>query len=330
MNKKKIIIITVIVILIVVAILFIFLGNKEYRVSFDGVDGSVVEIQKVGKNRFIKKPKDPVKEGYTFEGWYLDGELFDFNTPITKNIELIAKWIPIDSIDETEKLEVSFDTDGGSSIASIKVEKNEKINKPTDPIKEGHKFISWQLDGKDFDFSTLITKSIELVAKWEKETIQNDTPNIIPISNITLSKTSISLYVGGKFKLTATIKPNNATNKNITWKSSNSSVATVDSKGNVIAKGVGKVTITATSGGKKATCTIIVNKKITYSVKWVEVSGSSIGQYMLHIQSSDGKYVAGKVLVTAIDESTEIVDIPTTGKMYIKSAIKSAIVKSIN
>ena len=63
---------------------------------------------------------------------------------------------------------VSFDSDGGSKVASEKVKDGEAILKPTDPVKEGYKFISWQLDGVDYDFKTPVTKSITLKAVWKK------------------------------------------------------------------------------------------------------------------------------------------------------------------
>ena len=81
------------------------------------------------------------------------------------------------------------------------------------------------------------------------------------VTGVSLNKTSTSLNKGDKFILSATISPSNATNKKITWSSSNQNVATVDN-GNVTAVGVGNATITAkTSNGKIATCQIIVSQK---------------------------------------------------------------------
>lgn len=69
-----------------------------------------------------------------------------------------------------------------------------------------------------------------------------------------------SLEVGESKLLTATITPSNATDKNITWKSSNESVATISSSGEVVAKKVGTVDITATSSNGK-TSTVKINVK---------------------------------------------------------------------
>lgn len=83
----------------------------------------------------------------------------------------------------------------------------------------------------------------------------------IRVEKITLDKKSKTLNVGGKFKLKATIKPKNATEKGVKWSSSDKSVATVDKDGNVKAVKAGKATITAISkdnSRKKATCKVTV------------------------------------------------------------------------
>ena len=87
------------------------------------------------------------------------------------------------------------------------------------------------------------------------------TTEIVPVSQITLDKTSISISVGNSEKLTATVTPENAANKRVTWTSSNENVATVDANGTVKALAVGTTTITATAEGdpsKSATCTVTV------------------------------------------------------------------------
>lgn len=84
----------------------------------------------------------------------------------------------------------------------------------------------------------------------------------VPVTSVTLDKTSLALDVGGSDTLTATVEPDNATNKAVTWSSNNENVATVDQNGNVKAVGAGKATITATTAdgsGVSATCTVTVN-----------------------------------------------------------------------
>ena len=64
---------------------------------------------------------------------------------------------------------VSFNTDGGSSVASVRVKRNKTVSKPKDPTKEGYEFVSWQVAGVDFDFDYPITEDITLTAKWEEK-----------------------------------------------------------------------------------------------------------------------------------------------------------------
>lgn len=82
----------------------------------------------------------------------------------------------------------------------------------------------------------------------------------VPVTGITLNKSSLALTVGGSETLTATVFPPNATNKNVCWTTGDSSVATVEN-GVVTAKAVGRTTITAASAesDKTAVCTVTVN-----------------------------------------------------------------------
>jgi uncharacterized protein YjdB len=83
----------------------------------------------------------------------------------------------------------------------------------------------------------------------------------VPVTGVTLNKTSASLLLGGTETLTPTITPSDATNRNVTWDSSNTSVATVTAGGVVTAVGAGTATVTVTTanGGKTADCTVTVN-----------------------------------------------------------------------
>ena len=82
----------------------------------------------------------------------------------------------------------------------------------------------------------------------------------IPVTGVTLNKTSITIAVGVIEELTATITPANATNQKVTWKSSDLAVARVKSNGEVLGVSVGEATITVTTedGGKTATCKVRV------------------------------------------------------------------------
>jgi len=81
-----------------------------------------------------------------------------------------------------------------------------------------------------------------------------------PLTGVSLNKSTTTLTVGATCTLTATITPATATNKSVTWKSSNIAVATVDSTGKVVGIRAGTATITVTTvdGSKTATCTVTV------------------------------------------------------------------------
>lgn len=67
-------------------------GKVTYVVNFNTDGGNSVSNQIINKDGTITKPQDPVRDGYKFLGWYSNNVLFDFNTPITKNLELVSKW----------------------------------------------------------------------------------------------------------------------------------------------------------------------------------------------------------------------------------------------
>lgn len=83
----------------------------------------------------------------------------------------------------------------------------------------------------------------------------------VPVNRISLNNNSLNLIKGNTSTLIANISPNNATNKNFTWSSSNTSVATVNSSGVVtaISKGTATITATTSDGNKTATCDVTVN-----------------------------------------------------------------------
>lgn len=96
-----------------------------------------------------------------------------------------------------------------------------------------------------------------IIAKCGGKTAECAVTVTVPTGSVTLDKTSLSLAVGETAQLTATVKPDDATDKNVAWTSSDASVAKVDN-GKVTAVNAGKATITAKCGGKTAECAVIV------------------------------------------------------------------------
>ena len=114
-----------------------------------------------------------------------------------------------------------------------------------------------------------------------------DPKQTVSVTGVTLDQAELSLYTGKTATLTATVTPENATNKAVTWKSSDDTIATVDNNGKVTAVKEGTATITATAAdgsGKSATCTVTVEKPYTpppyipptYAVTVPETTGGTV------------------------------------------------------
>ncbi len=141
-------------------------------IVFFGTDGgTMIEQIEVKSGLTISQPENPSKfeqnVDYEFLYWSLNGQLFDFSTPIISDITLKAEY------KKTEYCIVTFDTDGGSVISKARVEKGKTLIKPKNPTKTDNSgaeyvFVKWTLDGKEFDFSTPIISDITLKAEYEK------------------------------------------------------------------------------------------------------------------------------------------------------------------
>lgn len=135
-----------------------------YTVSFDTQGGTAVAPQAVEKYQTAVRPTEPTREGYAFAGWYLNGNSYDFDRPVTSDLTLTASW---EYIPPAEYV-VAFDSDGGSEVDNQTVTESATATNPEVPTKEGYEFRGWTLNGEDYNFETPVTGDLLLVAKWEK------------------------------------------------------------------------------------------------------------------------------------------------------------------
>ena len=143
-----------------------------------------------------------------------------------------------------------------------------EINAKITPNNATYKTLSWSSSNENIATvnNGLIVgvskgKTEIIVSTTNKKITKKITVNVtdIDITNITLDKSSESIKVGETLSLIKTITPSNASNQNVSWDSSNTNVATVDSNGLVTGKNAGKTTITVrTSNGKMASCMVEV------------------------------------------------------------------------
>jgi len=170
---------------------------KTYNVSFDTNGGNAVSSQTVEENNKVVKPTDPTKEGYIFVEWILNSATYDFNSVVTKDLVLTAKWEKVN--EDTEKYTIKFNTDGGTTIPNQVIEKGNKVERPSNLTKTGYIFKGWTLNGSVYNFSTKVTKNITLEASWKKiETNNQEETQPKKTYTITFSASKITLRKANK------------------------------------------------------------------------------------------------------------------------------------
>lgn len=107
-KEKKTSILELAVIVIVVFGIFIWIldihHSEKYTVSFHSVGGTYITSTRVLANQKIEEPITPKKEGYAFLGWYNGDTIFDFNTGITSNLNLEAKWQKKEELEQSPNI----------------------------------------------------------------------------------------------------------------------------------------------------------------------------------------------------------------------------------
>lgn len=143
----------------------------------------------------------------------------------------------------------------------------------------------------------------------------------ISVTAVSLDKEEVSLILEDKVTLTATVTPDNASNKTIIWTSSDESIATVQN-GEITALKVGEAVITATSedGGKKANC------KVTVNAKPVPVTGVSLNKQKARVFINDELTLTATV---APEDATNKTLIWTTSNALV-ATVKDGVVKGIS
>ncbi|MBP5725152.1 MAG: Ig-like domain-containing protein [Bacteroidales bacterium] len=144
---------------------------------------------------------------------------------------------------------------------------------------------------------------------------------VVAVTGVTLDKTTASMLVGGDdLQLTATVAPDDATNKNVTWTSSNDKIATVDQTGKVTAVAAGTATITVTTedGGKTATCVVTTTVPVA-SVTLDQTSATMVEGDQLDLVATITPDNATEQGVTWSSDKEDIAIVNGSGKVTAKA-----------
>ena len=182
-----------------------------------------------------------------------------------------------------------YAADGKTEILLVKQPEEEKVKVPN-----SENLTIKPLEGKnniDISKVPVVDKDgnkLEITENGELE------PVVVPAESITLNQSSVTLYSNATpntVQLTATVQPDDATDKTVTWTSSDPAVAAVDNNGLVAAVSNGTATITASAGDKTATCAVTVT---TYTTGGDSYEPSTpVGDYLVSVD----KTIGGKVTV---------------------------------
>lgn len=145
------------------------IGNN-YVVTFDlngGVGAFNTQVL-VANGSTVSRPTSPSKVGYTFAGWAPEGQAsyYNFSTPVTSDITLVAVWRT------TQICTITFNLNGGyGDFPDITINRLEKIEEPSaKPAKAGNHFKYWALSTdltKEYNWNNLVSENITLIAVWE-------------------------------------------------------------------------------------------------------------------------------------------------------------------
>ena len=218
---------------------------------------------------------------YKFDIGYDDRYYCFFNTDSSSTPYVFEFWNEKDSgvnpaIFTVDEMDV--DTDNKQNVVFAEVGRNNNYRTTVNNLKPNCKYMleidAWGYGSKIVDVKISHT-------------------NTVNIKGVKLNRTTANMTKGSSLKLTATVSPSNASNKSVTWTSSNKSVATVDAKGNVKAVNPGTATITVKTndGGKTATC------KITVPNVWKRLWGQGRYDTMKVIVNEGFKGTGGTVIV---------------------------------
>lgn len=165
--------------------------SNKYTITFDVDGGTEVSSITVEKDKEVELPLETTKTGYKFNGWMDNtGRVVASTITVSENIALKASWISVDA----ETITVSFDSDGGTKVADLKVIKGETLKLPESPTKDGYTFRCWvDINEVPIYDDALLSEDTALKAIWERPvtdtiTIKFDSDGGSQVNDLTINK----------------------------------------------------------------------------------------------------------------------------------------------
>lgn len=132
---------------------------NDYLVTY--VTDDYEEKIMVKEGDVLSNLEAPVKDGYIFLGWYLDDDVYDFNSKVTSDIKLVAKY-------KKDVVVVTFDNYDGTVFVKKEIDRGSLVGVVDIPKRDGYRFLKWVYLDQEFSFDMKIYEDITLRAIWEK------------------------------------------------------------------------------------------------------------------------------------------------------------------
>ena len=146
-------------------------GNDKLNtinIDFDTNGGEAINNVRIIKNEGTDLP-NAYREGYIFDGWYLNGKRVYDGYVFTKDVTLEARWTKVE--EGVKTFVVSFNSNGGTRISPVTVICNNPLYLPSNPTRTGYNFVSWKDSNGNVisNGSKLACENITLNAAWSKK-----------------------------------------------------------------------------------------------------------------------------------------------------------------
>ncbi len=203
---------------------------------------------------------------------------------------------------------------GGYRFNSADYEIGSVVRYYSSSLVNGYSACCWALDGTSSNIK--IGLGSRYVGASIRPVYGDKSVAVIEVTGVSLNKSSLSLVMGESVTLTATVSPENATYKTVTWSSSNTIVASVDQNGKITAVNVGTAIITARAGEKTATCIV------TVSSNEIVVEEITLNKTSLSLKVGDSETLVATVkpnnatdIITWRTSDTSVASVDDSGKV---------------